>query len=563
MKRFQILILSVLISGLANAKSHKVAQDCDGIDPQATVDVIVQFTGVPTDKHEKKVKDKGGKFKSKLEVVKGALVSLPAAAIEALASDPDVTYITPDRQTKATLDYANPTVGGDYARSYGWNGAGIGVAVIDSGVEEDLGDLSKTGGYRIAYQETFVPGASLGDKNSHGSHVAGIIAGNAKNSTGAKYTKSFYGIAPAANIIDLAVLDQYGIGTDSRVISAIQRAMALKATYNIRVINLSLGRPVFESHTVDPLCQAVKAAWQAGIVVVVAAGNEGRNNLLGTNGYATINSPANSPYVITVGAMKDMGTTTRGDDLIASYSSKGPTLIDHIVKPDLVAPGNRIASIKRNGWLTTLFPQNLVPFSYYLKPGKTDSTQNYFWLSGTSMAAPMVSGAAALLLQKTPSLTPDQVKARLMKTASKAFPTTSVATDPLTGQLYTSQYDIFTVGAGYLDIVAALNSNDLAAKPALSPTAAYDNVQHKVYLVGDTSLVWGSGLIWGTSMVWGNALVWGNSLVWGDSVVWGDSMVWGDSATQGFSLIWGNGLIWGTTNQTSGESTNVAIQGEN
>src|SRR5208282_1418967 len=125
----------------------------------------------------------------------------------------------------------------------------------------------------------------------------------------------------------------------------IQTAIQLKATYNIRVINLSLGRPVFESYTVDPLCQAVEAAYKAGIVVVVAAGNDGRDNSEGTNGYATITAPGNDPYVITVGAMKSMGTPTRADDLIATYSSKGPTAIDHIVKPDIVAPGNLQVSL--------------------------------------------------------------------------------------------------------------------------------------------------------------------------------------------------------------------------
>lgn len=174
----------------------------------------------------------------------------------------------------------------------------------------------------------------------------------------------------------------------------------------------------------------MEKAWKAGIVVVVAAGNEGRNNSFGNDGYATIMSPANDPYVITIGAMKTLSTLTRADDLIASYSSKGPSAIDHIVKPDLVAPGNRIiAALDAGSALPTNYPQNILT-GYDRK-----DRDHYFKLSGTSMAAPMVSGAAALLLQKTPSMTPDQVKARLMKTASKAFPTTSIATDPNTGLL--------------------------------------------------------------------------------------------------------------------------------
>ena len=141
------------------------------------------------------------------------------------------------------------------------------------------------------------------------------------------------GIAPNANLINFRVLDENGDGTESQVIAAIDQAIALASTYNIRVINLSVGRPVVESSAQDPLCQAVEAAWQAGIVVDVAAGNDGRDNSVGNNGYGTITSPGNDPFVITVGAMKDEGTPHRTDDMIASYSSKGPTGIDNYVKP--------------------------------------------------------------------------------------------------------------------------------------------------------------------------------------------------------------------------------------
>ena len=216
------------------------------------------------------------------------------------------------------------------------------------------------------------------------------------------------------------------------MINAINAAIQLKSQYNIRVINLSLGRPVFEAAALDPLCQAVEAAWNAGIVVVVAAGNEGRNNSANTQGYGTIMAPGNDPYVITVGAMKDMGTSSRADDLMASYSSKGPTQFDHYAKPDILAPGNRIVStINANAALLQLYPQNA-------------TTKDHYVLSGTSMATPIVSGAAAVLIQNNPALTPDQVKARLMKTAGKTFPASSVAVDPVTNTAYTTYYDLFT-----------------------------------------------------------------------------------------------------------------------
>jgi serine protease AprX len=162
------------------------------------------------------------------------------------------------------------------------------------------------------------------------------------------------------------VLNQNGAGTDSTVITAIQKAISLKDTYNIRVINLSLGRPVQESYKLDPLCQAVEAAWNAGIVVVAAAGNDGRDNSAGTYGYGTIAAPGNDPYVITVGAMKTNGTYSTTDDTIATDTSKGPTGYDQIVKPDLVAPGNRVVS--DDNMAATLpknYPANIAPLSYY------------------------------------------------------------------------------------------------------------------------------------------------------------------------------------------------------
>jgi serine protease AprX len=304
------------------------------------------------------------------------------------------------------------------------------------------------------------------------------------------------------------------------VIAAVDRAIELKSTFGVRIINLSLGRPVFESSEQDPLCRAVEAAWKAGIVVVASAGNAGRDDGGRTQGYGTITSPGNDPYVITVGAMKTMGTYGREDDQVASYSSKGPTAVDHIVKPDIVAPGNRVVSDRGEAgdYLYTTYPQNIV-------------SRNYFVLSGTSMAAPVVSGAAALLLEQNGDLTPDQVKARLMKTASKSFPAVSVATDPQTGVSYTSFYDPFTVGAGYLDINAALNNRDLAQLPARSPTASHNEA-------GTVSIGQATGELWGSSPVWSMSIVWGG--IGADShAVWPSSATGPESAPSACGVIWG------------------------
>ena len=229
-----------------------------------------------------------------------------------------------------------------------------------------------------------------------------------------------------------------------------------------------------------------------------------------------------------------MGTATRADDAIASYSSKGPTLVDHLVKPDLVAPGNRLVSLRAAG---STLDRNYSQFEVAPLVG----TAKYFRLSGTSMATPLVSGAVALMLQQNPSLTPDQVKARLMKTAWKGFSQYTRSWDDY-GNSYDNQYDIFTYGAGYLDIDAALNNTDLATGVALSPTAVYDPITGTVSIVNTTSVVWGSAsVVWGaTSVVWGNSVVWGANTITSNSVVWGStSVVWGATSVSGFSVVWG------------------------
>jgi serine protease AprX len=563
-KRFLLLCTVILSASLAFAGSRKMAKDLEGKNASDQVDVIVQFTQAPTARHHQKVLNRGGKLRQELGLVKSGAYTVPASALTDLAADPDVAYISPDRPVQGTLDSAAPAINAPYSWNLGYDGTGIGIAVVDSGVYAQY-DLMRTKNKRIVYSQNFVPGSSsTDDLYGHGTHVAVIAAGSGDASACSNCTKLIRGIAPNANIINLRVLDQNGVGTDSTVISAIQRAIDLKSTYNIRVINLSLGRPVYESYKLDPLCQAVEAAWKAGIVVVVAAGNEGRNNTANTYGYGTISAPGNDPYAITVGAMKAMGTPDRGDDLIASYSSKGPTLFDHVVKPDLVAPGNRIdAGLAANGSLGQNYPENIIPQNYF-QPSAGSTNSVYFTLSGTSMATPMVSGAVADMLEKDSSLTPDQVKARLMKTAYKTFPRYSTTTDPVTGISYTSQYDMFTVGAGYLDIQAALSNTDLApttAGSALSPTVTKD-ASGNIVLVNGSSVIWGGSVMWGTSVVWGTSVLWGTN-VSGQSVLWGSSVCWGSSTTQGYSVLWGSSVVWGTSSSPAGEATATAIKGEN
>ena len=566
-----------MVLGILMAAASALSADDAGLnaerDDSSLVDVIVQFRHPPTEGHHNRVLARGGQLRHRLDIVSAAHYSIPAGQLYALRGDPEIVHISPNHALYATAtlpskpDYGWLTVAGatSAATKLPYDGTGIGVAVIDSGITDNVTDLNDTAGKtRIVYQESLIPGViSYSDDYGHGTMVAGLVGGNGNNSTCSTCTYTVRGIAPNVNIINLRVLDMNGSATDSTVIAAIQRAIQLKNQYNIRVINLSLGRPVFESYAVDPLCQAVQKAWAAGIVVVVAAGNNGRNNTYGNEGYATINAPGNSPYVITVGAMNTLGTLSPYDDKITSYSSKGPTLIDHVVKPDLVAPGNRMYSVQANkSTLVNTYSNNRVAWSSYDSHKTGSPSPAYFELSGTSMAAPLVSGTAALMIQRDPTLTPDHVKARLMLTATKLPQLTTTSVDPATGIQYVSENDIFTIGAGYLNVPAALGNMDTATLPATSPTASFDASKNIVKVITGTGAVWGSNVAWGTGAVWGTGAIWGTNVVWGTGAVWGTNIAWGTGAVWGTAAIWGTGAVWGTGN-VQGDALTVAINGDN
>jgi serine protease AprX len=541
-------------SGKGKYGSH-AAPDLDNfpVNPDGTVSVIIQLSpGTPPGQ----VKNFARKINQNLSGINAVAANVPVNELEKLLSHDWVKYVSPDRPNKATWDDAPEPVNDPIARqSYGVDGSGIGIAVIDSGVyqHDDLqsADMKSS---RIVYSESFVAGdSSTNDAYGHGTHVAGILAGNGHDSAG-----RFFGIAPNANIINLRVLDANGGGTDGQVIAGINRAVQLKGQYNIRVINISLGRPVYESYTLDPLCQAVEAAWKQGIVVVVAAGNMGRDNSFGEQGYATIEAPGNDPNVITVGAMSPQGTWARTDDIVASYSSKGPSLLDHILKPDIMAPGNKITSLLSPG--STL--STLAPLSAVIKPtqlswlcdvftgatscGATSPGPQYLQLSGTSMATPVVAGGAALIIQSNSNLTPDTIKARMMRTAWKGYPAhgNSWGRDVL-GNQYMSQYDAFTIGAGYFDVQAALGDTTVVNGGATSPTVVFNPLTKTATLVNGNSVVWGQAVVWGQNSLLADSVVWGQLTVDATSMVWGNSVVWGQYGSDACSMVWGQSVVWG------------------
>jgi serine protease AprX len=578
--------------------NHKFAPDVDRIDPSNAVTVIVQYKQDPTNAEEQQISGMKGSIKARLHSLTALSISIKKGSLQQLADDPNVEHVsmdhvvgargagaklpvaivTPDPPATSSVapissvaEYTTEPINAPQVWSQKFDGTGIGVAVIDSGITpvDDLMVAGKNKALlsRIVYSQSFVP-TELGitfDLYGHGTHVAGLIAGNGTDSTGKTYSRTFSGVAPNANLINLRVLDENGQGSDSSVINAIETAIALQSTYNIRVINLSLGRPIYESYTLDPLCQEVEKAWKAGIVVVVAAGNDGRDLALNAEGYGTIEAPGNDPYALTVGAVRTMGTAQINDDAMASYSSKGPSFIDHIAKPDLVAPGNLVSSLLAPiDNLAANNPSFVTLNSFYITKGNNDPSTTYFPLSGTSMATGVASGAAALLLQAQPNLSPDQLKALVMSSANRSYlPQSSYVTDPDSGVTYTAHNDLLTIGAGELDVFAALTNAQRAGGSlpsggyALSPGVAFDPSSGNAYLVTDSTALWGRTALWGASDIYGQSAftgqvasstaLWGADNPSGFTALWGRTALWGADDDAGMTALWGRTALWGAS----------------
>src|SRR5688572_13987106 len=275
---------------------------------------------------------------------------IPSAALEALTKLSYVESISIDAVVKAE-DYSwdstlRATLG---LPLYTPGGDGIGVAIVDSGIEagDDFHD-------RIVAFHDFTEGGRAeppSDDYGHGTHVAGLIAGD-----GTQSNRRYRGVAHKARLIGLKVLDRNGAGYTSDVISAIEFATANKEQLGIDVINISLGHPILEPSASDALVQAVEAAARAGIIVVAAAGNYGVSLETGQPGYAGILSPGNAPSAITVGSVRTFDTDRRSDDRVAEYSSRGPAWYDGVAKPDLVAPGQGLVSVAAKS--STLYQGN-------------------------------------------------------------------------------------------------------------------------------------------------------------------------------------------------------------
>lgn len=386
----------------------------------------------------------------------GVSAEVDVDRIEEIAARDDVEWVSLDRETRINSlvddddddddDTLQQSSGRSKVRtnSASLDGSGIGIAILDSGIDARQFPVrnSPTGSRVVAAANFVRHERTTDDLNGHGTMIASLAAGDARRGSG--------GIAPGANLINVRVLDSHGRGTMSDAIRGIEWTIRNRTRYNIRVLNISLGAPAADSFLNDPLCRAVEAATLAGIVVVTSAGNHGLNDA-DREIYGMISSPGIDPLAITVGSVNMHSTVSRADDTVARFSSRGPTrswqldretgarVYDNVIKPDLVAPGNRLtgASPANSDYLTEEYP------NIEVAPGLVR-------LSGTSLSAAVVSGTVALLVQRNPGLNASLVRSILQWTAQPIQNTS-----------------IFAQGAGHLNIDAAVR---LAA--AIRPNAA-------------------------------------------------------------------------------------------
>jgi serine protease AprX len=358
---------------------------------------------------------------------------------------------------------------------------------------------------------TALTGSNL-DRFGHGTAVSGVIGGDGDASAG-----GVLGIAPDVYFMDMKVVGPDGTGLTSQLIQAIDWVIEKRASFDIRVANLSLGHPPIESYQNDPLCQAVERMVEAGIVTVVSAGNLGKTAEY-PEIWGGITSPGNDPLVITVGAMNTKGTMTHADDTATTYSSRGPSYPDNLFKPDLVAPGNAILAPAAPGsYLATNYPELLVD-------------DQYIRLSGSSIAAAVVSGTVALMLDANPNLNPNLVKLILLTTAIKM-----------------NQPSMLEQGNGMVNAKTAV---ELAQAVDVSKCTVADGVSPNWTLDGE----------YGPEEVWaGGAFAYGDQVVYGDMVsadwagFWGDGVFWTDFLFQREGVFWAdslfrfNGVFWTDT----------------
>jgi serine protease AprX len=432
---------------------------------------------------EDRVRGSGGHVVADAALLGATVAELTPAQIRALAGDPSVGRIHFDAPVSASAVSTDQstggptpvvfqqTVGAPDAWQAGDTGQGVTVAVLDTGIDDNAAAFGGRVKARVDLIDPAHP--AQGDPAGHGTHVAGIVA--------AGRTFPSPGIAPDASLVSVRVLDQDGHSRVSTIILGLEWVVAHKASLGIRVVVMALGAPAAAGYRDDPLASAAELAWRSGLVVVVAAGNDGP-------GAGTIQTPGIDPLVLTVGASDDAGTASPADDVLPTWSSIGPTP-DDLAKPDLVAPGRKIVSVRVAGSTIDLQSPTHVEGPTTIR------------FSGTSEAAGVAAGAAALLVQQRPELTPGQTKALLTHGAR-----------PLAGASAAAQ------GAGLLNVTRSMaDRTPHVSRPHLPP--ANGLIRAVLPAIADQLA---NGEVDGDKVLWDRVL-W-DKVLW-DKVLW-DQVRW-------------------------------------
>jgi len=429
---------------------------------------------------------------------------------------------------------ARVEIGADRLGAQGFNGTGVTVAVLDTGLPPAWVQYAQTNSMGlIAYS---ADGSHFQDLSGHGSHVTTIVANPIRSANGQPL-----GIAPGVRLVSVKAFNANGTSTYATVLNGLNWIFANRAAYNIRVLNLSFAAKPQSFYWNDPIDQAVMKLWQAGVVVIASAGNWGP-------AAQTIGVPGNTPYIITVGAMTDSYAPSNSLSWrLTSFSSTGPTF-EGFVKPEILAPGGHIIGLMdpTTALLAQLHPTYQLP------------VDNLYVMSGTSQAAAVVSGSVALMLQANPSLTPDTVKCRLMTSARPAVDANNLLA-----------YSIFQQGAGEINVYDAVYSQGMGCANGglniaadLAGTAHFGGPAHQAadgsyyvvdqngtpinqqgYLWNNTYLassgyLWNSGCLSSSGYLGNSGYLSSSGYLWNNGYLWNSGYLWNNG------YLWNSGYLW-------------------
>lgn len=563
-----MLFASIAVTGLAgvvatNGVTNLFLSDADktaaGNNKEQPKSYIVQGKG--SESLKTAVTSIGGSVSREFPIINAISAVLTPSQAEVIAQLDDVriqddrsvaTMSLPGLGTKkfAIDNYISTQVDADKLHSLGITGAGVTVAVLDSGTilagQHGRNLLTNSRGRpRVFNKYDAIQGKTTrwlnDDKNGHGTHVSNIIASSLKSDSG-----KFNGIAPDVYLMSVKAFDENGQSSYSKVLDGLNWIYQNRYRYNIRVLNLSLGSDVQSNYWDDPINQAVMKLWDAGVVVVTSAGNSGHKEM-------SVTVPGNTPYIITVGAITDSYTPFDfSDDRVTTFSSTGPT-VEGFVKPEVVAYGGHVAAKVDKSFALGKFFESL-------------TGEQYQEISGTSQASAVVSGIAALMIQYNPRLSPDNVKCRIMSSAKMAAtPDGKMAFSPFEqGHGMVNAYDaVASRNAGCANRGLNIKDDLAGVNHFAGPARLKDDGTFAIYLGGEEVLSeghqWGDAGLFSEGHQWGDAGLFSEGHQWGDAGIFSEGHQWGDAGIFNEGHQWGDAGIFAESVNSGDASDSLVI----